>query len=420
MKRFAGKVTALSLLFATGHVAADVFYSGLQDTTIPTTYGGINIDVDGVGGWDLNPFMGGFYLYNNTTFQPARDGTDSLDTVLNFSTGEIIDGSLNFSTGTGGSLDHLGTEFTAGDEGYLGFKLNGTDYGWMRVVFTNNTGGALIKDWGYNTGGGSIAAGNVLQSGSTYTLDSSVQSFALGSAITGSNSLVKNGANTVTLNADNTFIGTTSINTGTLAIGATGTLANTSTITVASGATFDVSAVAGGWTLGAAQTLTGGGGVTGNATIAGTHRPGTGLGSQAFTGDLGYTSGSIFAWDLTQSSTSAGFDTVSATGAITVSGGSVFHIVLGSSVLDDMADPGNTFWNLAPYHTVNWDLADIFDGASFTAAFSGVTTSENVSAYGSFSISSSTLTWTAIPEPTSALAGLLLGAGLLRRRRRNV
>jgi uncharacterized protein (TIGR03382 family) len=27
------------------------------------------------------------------------------------------------------------------------------------------------------------------------------------------------------------------------------------------------------------------------------------------------------------------------------------------------------------------------------------------------------LQWTAIPEPTSALAGLLLGAGLLRRRR---
>jgi uncharacterized protein (TIGR03382 family) len=38
-------------------------------------------------------------------------------------------------------------------------------------------------------------------------------------------------------------------------------------------------------------------------------------------------------------------------------------------------------------------------------------------AYGSFSISGSTLTWTAVPEPTSALAGLLITAGLLRRRR---
>jgi MYXO-CTERM domain-containing protein len=28
-----------------------------------------------------------------------------------------------------------------------------------------------------------------------------------------------------------------------------------------------------------------------------------------------------------------------------------------------------------------------------------------------------TLTWTAVPEPSSALTGILLGAGLLRRRR---
>ena len=34
----------------------------------------------------------------------------------------------------------------------------------------------------------------------------------------------------------------------------------------------------------------------------------------------------------------------------------------------------------------------------------------------SFTISGTSLSWTAVPEPTSALAGLLLGAGLLRRR----
>ena len=38
----------------------------------------------------------------------------------------------------------------------------------------------------------------------------------------------------------------------------------------------------------------------------------------------------------------------------------------------------------------------------------------------SFTNSGTTLTWTAVPEPTSALAGLLLGAGLLRRRRKPV
>jgi MYXO-CTERM domain-containing protein len=42
-----------------------------------------------------------------------------------------------------------------------------------------------------------------------------------------------------------------------------------------------------------------------------------------------------------------------------------------------------------------------------------------VSSYGTFTITGSTLNWTAVPEPTSALAGLLLGAGLLRRRRQH-
>ena len=37
-----------------------------------------------------------------------------------------------------------------------------------------------------------------------------------------------------------------------------------------------------------------------------------------------------------------------------------------------------------------------------------------------FTLNGNSLQFTAIPEPTSALAGLLLGAGLLRRRRRDV
>ena len=39
------------------------------------------------------------------------------------------------------------------------------------------------------------------------------------------------------------------------------------------------------------------------------------------------------------------------------------------------------------------------------------------SARGAFTLSGNTLAWTAVPEPTSAVVGLLPGAGLLRRRR---
>lgn len=36
---------------------------------------------------------------------------------------------------------------------------------------------------------------------------------------------------------------------------------------------------------------------------------------------------------------------------------------------------------------------------------------------GYSTINGTSLTWTAVPEPTTAFAGILLGAGLLRRRR---
>jgi hypothetical protein len=192
-------------------VPADVIYSNLQDIAIPTTYDGVYLNVGNgtwntdmfspVAGWNINPYFGGLVLFNSPGFQPVRSGTGNVDAVLNLPAGTSVSGSSAFSTfvqgpnggnpggpGYGGSETHLGGgagQFTAGEEGYIGFKPNGTDYGWMRVVFTNNTGGALIKDWAYQTGGSSIATGNVLQSGSAVTLDSTFGSFTLGSALTG-------------------------------------------------------------------------------------------------------------------------------------------------------------------------------------------------------------------------------------------
>jgi hypothetical protein len=57
--------------------------------------------------------------------------------------------------------------------------------------------------------------------------------------------------------------------------------------------------------------------------------------------------------------------------------------------------------------------ASLFDAADFTykagSLASGLT--------GSFSISGNNLTFTAVPEPTGVLAGLLVTCGWLRRRR---
>ena len=91
-------------------------------------------------------------------------------------------------------------------------------------------------------------------------------------------------------------------------------------------------------------------------------------------------------------------------------------MVLGGSALTDIQNTGNAFWN-TPFGTQTWSMTSIFGDAFNSGAFTSVQTSTDVSAYGAFTITGTSLTWTAVPEPTSALAGLLLTAGLLRRRR---
>jgi len=118
----------------------------------------------------MNAFFGGYGLYNNSTFQPARTGTGALNQVVRFNPGDTIDSSLNFSAGTGGSSDHIGAnanQFISGEPAYIGFKFTtnpnaGPYYGWMRVELTDNTSGGEITDWAYDdTGAGIEIPGNV-------------------------------------------------------------------------------------------------------------------------------------------------------------------------------------------------------------------------------------------------------------------
>lgn len=152
-------------------------------------------------------------------------------------------------------------------------------------------------------------------------------------------------------------------------------------------------------------------------TVSGSYSPGV----QTVAGD--YEVGSIFSWELATipADTSSGIRGDNY-GAVDVIGGSLtgsdaaFNILLDGS--QTFADP---FWEVAHSWT------DIFtDGASASLDFESIFSSFSYantqgsldpSNYGSFSISGSTLSWAVVPEPTTALAGLLLGAGMLRRRR---
>jgi MYXO-CTERM domain-containing protein len=94
------------------------------------------------------------------------------------------------------------------------------------------------------------------------------------------------------------------------------------------------------------------------------------------------------------------------------SGGGIFQVVLGSNLFT------SAFWNS------NKTWTDIFSGTDpvFTlfGGGDGVSTVDSsgwVTGRGYFTHTAGTLSWTAVPEPTGAMVAVLLGAGLLRRRR---
>jgi fibronectin-binding autotransporter adhesin len=246
--------------------------------------------------------------------------------------------------------------------------------------------------------------------------------------------LSKLGANTLTLSGASAYTGSTTVQAGTLALAATGSINSTSGIAIASGATYDVSAVS-GYTVGNTQTLSGAGNVTGAVILAGTHSPGAagvsnGVGSQTFSSTLNYDTGSIFEWNLNISGTadpgaatenSGTFDQVVANGAIT-GGAAIFKVVLSGNDFSDAFWRTSKSWNtIFSGAGTPESLASIFSSFSATGGLDagGHIWAGNDEGYGHFSFdgSSSTLNWTPIPEPSSALAGLLLAAGLLRRRR---
>ena len=124
--------------------------------------------------------------------------------------------------------------------------------------------------------------------------------------------------------------------------------------------------------------------------------------------------------DITKTGAGVGYDSVIAP-SVTGSN-AIFKIVLtGTQTF------GDTFWDSprswSDIFTTNGTAAisnwtGVFGGGFQYAYFDAQTSAPATE--GSFSLSGNTLTWTplgAVPEPTGALAGLLVAAGLLRRKR---
>jgi autotransporter-associated beta strand protein len=277
-------------------------------------------------------------------------------------------------------------------------------------------GGALQ----YGTGITTDVSSRLKNSGSAILIDTNGNNVAFANVIDSSNigGLTKDGSGTLTLSGSNTYTGATTISSGILAINGSQSAA-TGNVTVASGATLK-----GTGTVGGATTVQSGG-----IHNAGAHSAtsAAAVGTATFSTNLTYASGSIFAWDLNANvdgdtgTAGTNFDQVVVGGDLNIASDAVFRVIMGSSV-----DFASTFWDsnqvwnnifsVTGSTTGGWAANTLVSVYNYDFANNTYTVSDPT-AEGYFTVSGSSLTWNAIPEPTSALAGLLIGAGLLRRRR---
>jgi len=307
-----------------------------------------------------------------------------------------------------GTISSSGT-FTPGANASFGDSGSGA----------TNTVGATIDNSG--------ASGGALQFNLAGTT-------TLTGGVTGSAGLTKSGEGTLVISAASTYTGATTISAGTLKLDGQGSLANSTSIIVgnagSSGAVLDVSSKNGGLTVVNSQTLGGIGSVSGEVHInsGAVLSPGNSPGILT-TGATSLASGSIFNWELgsnvkhdgvgSDGTRGSDYDGLNAS-SLSVASGAIFRVVLtGSAALSDGFWNQNETWNNifnvsgTTTEAISSHLFDMFQ------VYSGGTdiTSATAVNYGHFSMSGSSLTWSAVPEPSSALVGLLIGAGLLRRRR---
>jgi len=288
-----------------------------------------------------------------------------------------------------------------------------------------NTGSADSK-LTVGNGGGNATFSGVIQDGATHKLG-----------------LEKTGIGTQTLAGENTYTGNTTITGGKLAISGAGTIANSPRIQINSSTTLDVTGITGTtFTLGAAQTLTGGGTVlaTGktvlaNGTIAAGSSPGT-ITQDGGTLQLGV--GSNYNWEVLNASGAAGtgYDTVNLINGATLdlsllSAGNTYNINLWSlsGIGPDVNGDAANFDNSLAYSWTLFSTGTAITGFSTdkftinTGAFNGTSGFSNALGGGVFSVGLAdndtdlVLNFTPVPEPRAALLGGLGLLALLRRRR---
>jgi autotransporter-associated beta strand protein len=303
--------------------------------------------------------QGGVIVGNNSGLGGAGSGAVALGDSLVGQDVQIVTGSgitvgnpIVVSPGGGGRiLSHLGGNgngvfsglVTLSNEVVLrNFSGNST----RTLAFSGAFGGKgniIISNSGAGAGNTTTISGSVTNVGglaNVSALGDALVSGAIGATCTGV--VQASATSTLTLaSSANAFTAETVIDAGTLKLGPAGSIAGSTNITVAAGAVFDVSAVTGGFVLGAGQTLQGVGSVNGNVTapVGARILPAAAgaAGMLTFNNNLVISGGTNFTLDVSASS-GGGNDQVSIGGTLAASGAVSLKALGGATALDTAAD----------------------------------------------------------------------------------
>jgi fibronectin-binding autotransporter adhesin len=327
--------------------------------------------------------------------------------------------------GTAGNIS-LASNLSLQASGLLAIRNNAGDNvinGSVKTVAGNGTA-TITSDGGSLTLAGNVdsgaTGGRILELSGTSTGANTV-SGAISNGTATTLAITKSGTGTWILsNNSNINTGATNVNGGKLRID--GTTSTSSIVTANNAGTI----LGGNGTIGGATTMTTGTIHTAGDAVTLANTTGAGTIDQVdFTTSVTYNQGSIFEWNLTgNTETGIGirgtnYDAVNTAALATTGTGAIFRVVLNAG-----QNFGESFWDSDRTWTdifentagVDLNILSIFGGGVEHYNASGAV-ADVTSVQGSFTFSGTELRWSAVPEPTSALAGLLIGAGLLRRRR---